>query len=564
MGSFRVLIAFLWCFNSHQFAAHQPAQFVISSNEIAFFNYGIKQLRIWSSAANNRSNTSPVQYQFRYDPLFTPVLDVHRNILFRKTKLTDHNYRAYIFIDLDDEKAQAKAFESVIKAYPPDVSHMFQKSNVFALPVKWVKIDFQELTDIVPQLKLVSSFKCDQWSSNSSACYIFDGSMRRFKIMFKCPNQNCIDELERALNYTTLVYDMQVQALRETRSNHMRVSFGQLKLSKFYLNLTSDGKKEYIRRNDLRNMLKSFRQDVETHVLGTMIEDSRTFDDIFLQSLLDRWSKVSSESFNETNWTSTFNGDLLRHDSLNRELSRMLVYDESSGRFKFNLKFKQEYLDNETFSEEDQIGVEDLKRVLKSKDMSVRIEASRVLVSSIELIRINWSDFDEEKSFTLALSYLAQPVEMPMVKSFIDFSNYGPSSFTPHRTARGENADYLPIGSIISFHGSEVQVSQTKRMGFWVCDGRRIDDPLSPLYNASTPDLRNLFLLGSTESGRMGGDEKQRVTFNKRFLQSSNRNWQSYDHETDRTSQTREIDIIPRFFSVVYLIKATNHHSDFD
>lgn len=65
----------------------------------------------------------------------------------------------------------------------------------------------------------------------------------------------------------------------------------------------------------------------------------------------------------------------------------------------------------------------------------------------------------------------------------------------------------LPIGTIISFHGTMADAVAQRQNGWWVCDGTVVNDPLAdPAYrNQATPKLTDRFLLAATQAGQVGG-----------------------------------------------------------
>ena len=70
----------------------------------------------------------------------------------------------------------------------------------------------------------------------------------------------------------------------------------------------------------------------------------------------------------------------------------------------------------------------------------------------------------------------------------------------------------IPIGFIMYFHGSRTFANGNPitppNSDIWVlCNGDLISDIDSPLNGQATPDMRNLFLKGSSTIGQLGGQD---------------------------------------------------------
>lgn len=68
-----------------------------------------------------------------------------------------------------------------------------------------------------------------------------------------------------------------------------------------------------------------------------------------------------------------------------------------------------------------------------------------------------------------------------------------------------------PMGSIIPFYGSMFEAEGLQNRGWWICDGRPVNDSKSTYNNRATPDLRNKFLMGSSTQGSSGGSASTRI-----------------------------------------------------
>src|ERR1051325_488 len=115
---------------------------------------------------------------------------------------------------------------------------------------------------------------------------------------------------------------------------------------------------------------------------------------------------------------------------------------------------------------------------------------------------------------------------------------------------------------------------QANGVGWWVCDGRTVSDPLSINYfGKALPDLSSKFLQGSAQSGSTGGAAKfklekgsiARLTFSfngtpihqdPRVSVSSSLTWVDGTPIASKGPvKDLEIPTIPPFYSVIYLIR---------
>jgi len=138
----------------------------------------------------------------------------------------------------------------------------------------------------------------------------------------------------------------------------------------------------------------------------------------------------------------------------------------------------------------------------------------------------------------------------------------------------------LPIGTLISFSGTLADAELEKKNGWWIADGRKIDDADSPLNMKSTPDLTKRFLLGMKASGNGGGAEKFTISpqtvisyttgawspnvlnvnadgTDPRLVIAGPMGWVRDGHAKQSSGNTPAItvDIIPPYYSVIYLYK---------
>lgn len=217
-----LLLLIVCCQSEQTIKDGDLSEFVVSPSEIASFTYGKRQCRIWASASNGPT-VPQSQWQFRYDPLFVPVTNENNEIALQTTNLSDSHWRTSFQISLDDEKARELAFQSVKRAFnTPSASNLIERSNVFSLPLKSIKVNFDDLIDLLPQVKLRDVAKCTP-KSPSTACYTFDAPTTYFRITIVSPDESSAKEVERLITHTTLLYQMEVRGSREVKTNRVQV-----------------------------------------------------------------------------------------------------------------------------------------------------------------------------------------------------------------------------------------------------------------------------------------------------------------------------------------------------
>lgn len=132
----------------------------------------------------------------------------------------------------------------------------------------------------------------------------------------------------------------------------------------------------------------------------------------------------------------------------------------------------------------------------------------------------------------------------------------------------------LPVGTLIAFAGTMAEAEAQKSAGWWVCDGRTVDDPQASHYHRRpTPNLVDKFLLGAKSAGETGGAKSAKI--GDQVIESIATGWanalvykdprllvignQPQQAGAPITSQgvVKGFDVatLPPFYTVLYLIK---------
>jgi hypothetical protein len=134
----------------------------------------------------------------------------------------------------------------------------------------------------------------------------------------------------------------------------------------------------------------------------------------------------------------------------------------------------------------------------------------------------------------------------------------------------------IPVGTVIAFSGTMADAEAQKQFGWWVCDGRTVDDPLATTYHGkSIPNLSDRFLAGSGESGKTGGAARVTIDLKDKPVESHTYNfggtpitmdprvivWNDQSWPTGAPILSKglvppfDVTIMPPFYSVIYLVK---------
>ncbi|MCJ8164596.1 hypothetical protein MKJ04_07030 [Pontibacter sp. E15-1] len=475
---------------------------VVTSSELGAFEYGNKMYKFWELLNNVKKN--PREWQFRYNPLFIPEVKEDYQIAIESKPIGKNGtWRTAFTIYLDTPDARRTAYMTVCR-YKDKEASLIQPTSVFVLPIHEVKIDIPDLKYLYPSARILDNL------------FNFDSSADEFTIVIESPNEETALTLEKDILQMTIEYSFNFY-VRDIQQNWVKFSIKTLKESKLFIELSGQAVK-YIHRDDLRKLLEKVTNQVD---FNAIIEKPEDFEEKLLDKLLARWNAVeSSSSFDEIKWQSTYNKDDLKPDVITKELNEMFSKVENEENWKYNTSFSSETKVGlfDWLSAEGNIqGVytnEGLKKLLNEHNVKVEFEGTKIVVKSIELNQINISDFNEETDILSVKTYMG-PNENMELKGFIELNRivplqtlYPDLSFQVSRIRNQISEilnDIVPVGSILPFFGTLEQAEQLKSKGWWICDGRIIDDPQSIRNNSPAPDLKNKFLMGDSTHNKLGG-----------------------------------------------------------
>lgn len=132
----------------------------------------------------------------------------------------------------------------------------------------------------------------------------------------------------------------------------------------------------------------------------------------------------------------------------------------------------------------------------------------------------------------------------------------------------------IPLGMVLFFYTSQTEADGTPitqpNPDIWQpCDGRTINDPDSPLNGQTLPDLRDLFVKGSSTPGQTGGQSTVNLSHNHGGATGVTDDRQpdfQADHGTDHLTgapHTHSIDsrwsstesVIPKYFGLQAFVR---------
>lgn len=135
----------------------------------------------------------------------------------------------------------------------------------------------------------------------------------------------------------------------------------------------------------------------------------------------------------------------------------------------------------------------------------------------------------------------------------------------------------IPLGTIIAYAGTLADAQAQQQFGWWICDGRTIQDPQAGSYNGKvTPNLSDRFLMGSaTAANSMGGkqdytipaatvtvwvsgwdDSRATVTDDRTGLCCGGHTWvRTSPLMSTGTLPAATVPTVPPYYAVFYLMK---------
>jgi GTP-binding protein EngB required for normal cell division len=332
---------------------------------------------------------------------------------------------------LDNNQSQILAYQKICTIFS-EQSLKIQPSSILALPVYYVEVESPDLEELIPSAKLITT------------SFNFGNIQSEFTIKIESPNKETSLKVEDSLSKIRLKYKFSISA-RKGKQNRVTFSLNQLKGSEFYTNLKGLGNIAYVHRDDLRKLTEVIRTQIK---FEAVLEKPDVFDNILLEKLLERWKQTeSSKLFDDTKWQSTYNQDDLKPDVITKEINKLVTKDDKHDLWKLNEASFDVSAEGQSANQsggnvpqggvsllgmltgalkaklnaKGKLSTEDMKHLIQERNIEATIEGNRIEVKSINLHRINLSDFDDQTRLTSEVTFLDDS-EMVLNTGFIEFS----------------------------------------------------------------------------------------------------------------------------------------------
>lgn len=502
----------------HAAQAGQPEgqtedEFVVAPESIGAFRYGDHDHRIWESLRNSKTESARL-WQFRYDPLFFPEVRADGSLKFTTARL-QRGMRVQLKIFLDSNGARDTAFNALGKSYP-DKAGELQPSNVTALKISQLNLSIPDLHDQIPSATVASSHLA------------FFTPTNYFVLQIDAPDQDTADRLISVLPNLRIDYAVGFAA-KTARMNSVQVSMKDLRKSSLFAKLNGLGSNEvYVHRDDLRTLSEGISTVIQ---VSGVLEAPERIDESLFTDILNRLTKpVSTKSFDENKWRSTFNADDLRPDVITKRLNKDFKKDTGKDQWKYSgsleASAKGGFLGmGAEASTKGSFSTEGLKEWLHQHDVDAEVEGSQIVVKSIQLQQINLAQFGADSQFRRVIAYVAgdSKVQAGSLLLGIGEADGATERDLPTRIAELEKDQgrYVPIGTVIDWY----RPTPTTRVpdGYMIADGKVVKDRLSLMDGKPTPDLRDAFVMGVSPDrvGEIGGKNKRSLAHQHRISLSS-------------------------------------------
>ena len=354
-----------------------PTATELFTTEVAIFQLGDDLIRLWASIRNQ--NEPPIRWQFRYDPLFVPALN-EDGTLAVATRPVGNKWETRMTILLDSEAAQTAAYARLQDVYP-DEAEQIRPENIFAKPVRSVKIVMPQIAENHPNSRIANPL------------IEFHRQANDFAVVIESPTQQEAETVADSLADYRLRYSFAHRQYIAAR-NRIEIDMSRLQDSKLLVELDGMGSTEvYVHREDLRTLTESIAEEI---IVTEYIEDPALFRADLLNLLLSRFfdpTTVTQETFDEAKWEATYNADDLRPDVIEQELNRTYRKDETTDQWRTTVGGEVDVSLLGGLIKElglaAEYSQEGLELALAEEDILVEFQGNRIIVKAIQLYRVN-------------------------------------------------------------------------------------------------------------------------------------------------------------------------------
>jgi hypothetical protein len=369
----------------------QRDSLVINPNNVTTVQYGASIREVWAALGNAGRSTN--EWQFRYGPLFIPEVDKSGKLVHTQRTHPDGRITIQIPIILDNPKARTAAFEAV-KAVYKERSKELVPGNVYALNIGTLDLSIPALEGLNVGAKL----------TNLPISFI--DPTDAFTINIEVPNKESAEQVIANLPYMRIDYNVSYNA-KSTKQNVIRISYTDLRKSALYNRL--DGLKSseaFVHRDDLRQLTEGISKSID---VDGIIEDPHRFDADVAERILSAMTSTTNTAlaqFDAKKWEATYNSDDLKPDVIEKTLNKTFTFDQGSkqGKRSGSIDTGAKVGLFDALSAEGKFAgnfsMEDLRTWLKQHSVEAAFEGSKIVVKSLDLQRVNMSEFQQNNQFT--------------------------------------------------------------------------------------------------------------------------------------------------------------------
>lgn len=482
----------------------------IEIQAVAQFDYEGQTISVWESMTNRLDNKdNPSKWQFRYDPLFIPEMDSNGKPSLKIVKMPK-GFRIKMPVYLTTEKAKAEAFRRVkdtLSTKSPSDANQISSSNVTVLDIRSIQI-------AIPDLNGERGVKVNE--KRTPYAKTQHVSSVDIDVLDMATAGRVVEHLpSMKIEYTYRHSAKQVQ------KNRVSVSYRDLKNTALYEALDGLGTTAtFVHRDDLRKLVEESRSEL---TISKTLESPEKLDNALLRDILEKMAvkqNVASAAFDAEKFKATYNAEDLAPTTITESLNKMFkkhqTKDEWENSGSHDVSGKASVVDffSGEASSKGTHTTKGLKELLEQHDIHVEFKGNKIVAKSIDLHRINLSDFDKAQKLTDETMLVASAVQSKtgtLDLAFLSNNSSGDTSLVG-KVASLKN-ESSPIGSIIAY-GGPISPATSLPSNWRLCDGAVLDKNKFPaLWNAigyswggqgetfNLPDLRGQFLRGFDKGG---------------------------------------------------------------
>lgn len=528
-----IIVLFFW--GSNNVFSQLDDDFAIAPNAVGHFQY-LKPRAIFPSTKNVSRNEE--MWQFRYFPLFVPVIDDQGQFMIEYDNLDEQTWYVYIQLWRDNPSAKELAYQKILGIYKNELHpksgkyvdySKIKEDNIYAIPVASVKV------------VSISGIPSDvNWTLSKSE-YNSIGSSDLLKIRLKVASKNEAKRIIDKAKFLDIRLGFEMKS-KKVKYNTCNISYSEVKESKLYNKLSGVGQEGYVHRNDLRELAKDITQQIS--IACTIEESSRQQVELgIFNDMLSAWvDNEESVDFEKIAFAETYSSNDLKPDIYEKNLNEL--YNkvereksiETGSAMGLKLGFKKF-----SFGGNKSENRKKFERKLQENKIKVEWNGEKYIPKSIDLIRFNLSLFEKAGTINSTIQYISEnDIGQQLVDvefdNYIDISSKYYVNFAARLAKVEADLDMvynqfnleIPLGSILPY-GAD---SSSLRSSDWLpCDGRSLSKEDYPLLyskigytwggagnNFNLPDLSGEFLRGIDRAGKRDPDHSSRVDKDGRIV----------------------------------------------